>query len=120
MRRLGVALAIGWTCGCTAAAPVVAAAPAGAPGRVRVHYPAGACGGELELEVFDRASGAWRAHPEHPRLPPGACAWEWPGGLLNEIRVRCADPAGARPPSEWVVGAEVAPAQATCPGDATE
>jgi hypothetical protein len=84
------------------------------PDRAFVHYPAGACLGVLEIELFERASGSWRPHPAHPRLAPGACAEEPAAVLLNELRVRCADPAGARAPSEWVVGAEVASAAAPC------
>ncbi len=89
--------------------------PSPAGGRVVVHYPAGACeGGVLELEVFERATGRWLPHPEHPTLAPGACALEDPTVLLNELRVRCADAEGRRPPSEWVVGAELAGAPAKC------
>jgi len=87
-------------------APASPAISAPTPERVLVYYPPGTCPAQLEIELFDRESGAWRAHPEHPRLPPGACAWEEPGSLLNELRVRCVDPSGARRPSEWVVGAE--------------
>ncbi|HEY8123620.1 MAG TPA: hypothetical protein VII78_20045 [Myxococcota bacterium] len=94
--------------------PVPAQRPAG--DEVLVFYPPGDCAGELELEVYDRAAGAWRPHPRHPRLAPGACAFEPPGGLLNELRVRCADPAGKRAPSAWVEGAEVASAAASCNG----
>ncbi len=91
------------------------AAPAAAPDRALVHYPAGGCSGVLEIEVFERVSESWLPHPAHPRLPPGACEEEPAGGLLNELRVRCADPAGARAPSDWVVGAELAGAAAACP-----
>jgi len=80
-----------------------------------VYYPAGTCIGELEIELFDRASGAWRSHPEHPRLAPGSCAWEQPATLLNELRVRCVDPTGAWAASDWVVGAELAQGKPSCP-----
>lgn len=90
------------------------AAPAAALDRALVHYPAGACSGVLDVEVFERVSQSWRPHPAHPRLPPGACVEEPAGGLLNELRVRCADPAGARAPSDWVVGAELAGMAAPC------
>jgi len=114
--RIGLRAAIAAVaCACLVPAsgpqPAISAA---ARERVRVYYPPGACVGELEIELFDRASGAWRAHPEHPRLRPGACAWEEPGGLLNELRVRCVDPIGARGPSEWVVGAELATTHPDC------
>jgi hypothetical protein len=101
------------------AAPSASAPPAAGPtGEVRmlVFYPPGACGGELEVEVFDRAAHAWLPHPEHPRLAPGACAAELAWRLLNELRVRCADPAGRRLPSPWVVGAELAASAAPCAG----
>lgn len=91
-------------------------APTVPPEQALVRYPAGDCSGVLEIELFERASGSWRAHPTHPRLAPGACAQEPAGGLMNELRVRCADPEGARAPSEWVVGAELASAPGACPG----
>jgi hypothetical protein len=83
---------------------------------VLVYYPAGECRGELELELYDRATGAWRPHPEHPRVATGSCHRELPDQLLNELRVRCADPAGKRAPSDWVVGAELARAPTPCAG----
>jgi hypothetical protein len=94
--------------------PTTRANPASEPAHVLVYYPAGACTAELEIELYDRAAGVWRPHPDHPRLPPGACAREPSGQLLNELRVRCADPSGARRPSPWVVGAELAPTPAAC------
>jgi hypothetical protein len=81
---------------------------------VLVYYPRGDCGGVLEIEVYDRIAGRWAPHPEHPWLPPGACAREEAGTLLNELRVRCADPENSRRPSEWVVGAEVASTSPAC------
>jgi hypothetical protein len=85
------------------------AIPAAACGEsVTVMFPAGDCAtGQLEVEVFDRASGSWRAHPSHPRLAAGRCVTEDSGTLLNELRVRCVDPRAHRAPSEWIVGAEV-------------
>jgi hypothetical protein len=105
MKRSGALLAslVAAALGCSA--PPKPAATPGGDARVLVYFPPGACGGELELELYDRAAGAWRPHPEHPRLAPGSCALESPERLLNELRVRCADPAGLRGPSEWVVGA---------------
>ena len=104
------------TLACAAAPPGnELAAPAARTDRALVHYPAGGCSGVLEIEVFERASESWRPHPAHPRLAPGACVGEPAGGLLNELRVRCADPAGARAPSDWVVGAELAGAATACP-----
>jgi hypothetical protein len=102
--------------GCAARAQEAGAPPTRAPGeRVLVFYTPGACAaGQLEVEIYDRALRSWRPHPEHPRLAPGACVLEAPGQLLNELRVRCLDPSGKRPPSAWVVGAEVAPGATPC------
>jgi hypothetical protein len=77
-----------------------------------VFYPAGDCdGGQLEIQIFQRGDGGgastWVAHPEHPTIAPGTCQAEESGVLLNEIRVRCVDPAGAQRPSAWIVGADV-------------
>jgi hypothetical protein len=95
-------------------------APGGkAAGRVTVLYPRGACvTGWLEVEVFERGAGSWRPHPLHPWLRSGSCAEEDPGVLLNELRVRCADPDGAFTPSRWRVGAELRErvAAGACPG----
>jgi len=101
-----------WACVPAAAPSPVGPTQADAP--VLVYYPAGECAGELEVEIYDRGSGAWVPHAEHPRLPPGACRSERSGQLFNELRVRCADPAGRRAPSAWVVGAEVGPTSAAC------
>src|SRR5262249_25615651 len=38
---------------------------------------------------FDRASGTWRAHPVHPRVPARSCQTEDAGRLWNELRWRC-------------------------------
>jgi hypothetical protein len=94
--------------------PPSADLPGGAAVRVLVYYPAADCRGELELELYDRVAGVWRPHPDHPRVPTGACLWELPDQLLNELRVRCADPARKRAPSDWVVGAGVAPTPTPC------
>jgi hypothetical protein len=76
--------------------------------RATVFYPLGACAtGWLEVEVFERDAGSWRAHPRHPWLRAGSCVQEDPGVLLNELRVRCADPGGVFAPSRWLVGVEL-------------
>ena len=88
-------------------AQIVAAADT-AP--VRVFYPRGGCRTRMiEIEVYERSEtgGTWRPHPSHPRVRAGTCHTEDPGGLLNEIRVRCVDPAGRLEPSGWVVGADI-------------
>lgn len=90
--------------------------------RVNVFYPGGACAtGWLEVQVFERSEGSWRPHPRHPWLRAGSCAEEDPGVLLNELRVRCADPEGSRAPSRWEVGAELheGVAPGACPGAGT-
>jgi hypothetical protein len=91
----------------------------GADERVLVYFPPGTCRGELELERFDRASGAWLPHPESPRLRPGACVREPAGQLLNELRVRCVDASGRLAPSAWVVGAELGAAAPPCAAPGT-
>ncbi len=110
VRRAVVGFASLLALGCIAASPP---RPSG-PEPVVVYFPAGDCGGVLELELFDRARSAWIAHPEHPRLAPGACALELRERLLDELRVRCVDPSGRRGPSAWVVGAELAAAAPGC------
>jgi hypothetical protein len=98
--------------------------------RVAVHFPAGGCppSARLEIEVWVRGAqgegalgGEWKPHPEHPSIAPGSCQQEDPAVLLNEIRVRCVDPAGERSPSAWVVGADVSGkgAGAPCPAPAS-
>jgi hypothetical protein len=79
-----------------------------------VRYPAGDCNGsgvriavELWQPARDGQPPGWAAHPDHPLVLPGSCHPEDSHSLLNELRVRCVDPTGARSPSEWVVGADV-------------
>lgn len=75
---------------------------------VLVHFPPGACAtGWIEIQVLDRAGGEWVEHPDGSRLRTGSCRFESPERLLNETRVRCYDPGGARLASPWVVGVEV-------------
>lgn len=118
-RRAPALLAAGLTLGCALPAAAPRSATRSEPAKALVYYPPGACtDGVLEIEVFDRSAGRWTPHPEHPRLAPGACVPESPERLFNELRVRCADAAGRRPPSDWVVGAELASAPARCPTSA--
>jgi hypothetical protein len=126
MRRRRTALALCLACawlGCTQAPPprrlpaestASRPAPPNADERVLVYFPRGSCTGELELERFDRASGAWLPHPDAPRLRPDACLREPAGQLLNELRVRCVDPSGRLSSSAWVVGAEVGESAPPC------
>lgn len=77
---------------------------------VRVFYDARACDAPsslLELQVWDRDSASWRPHPRHARIEPDSCQLEDPGYLLNELRYRCIDSRGTRPPGAWIVGARV-------------
>lgn len=75
---------------------------------IQVFYPRNGCSGDLiELEVWNRARGAWMRHPAHPRVPLESCQIEDAGVLLNEIRWRCVDPPGGATPMAWVVGLEV-------------
>ena len=77
-------------------------------GDVMVLYPVGDCAtGVIEVQVYQREGSApgWHAHTEHPRVRAGSIQHEDPSKLLNELRVRCVDPEGVRPPSVWVVGA---------------
>ena len=76
----------------------------------QLYFPPGACEtGWLEVQIFDRAQGGFVPDPQHPRLRVGACARERMDRLLNEVRVRCIDPAGRRPPSAWVSGVDLHP-----------
>lgn len=129
--RRGPALLLAGACACAApAGPPPAPAPAlpapSASGRVAILLPAGDCPtGRLELQAFDRASGAWVPHPVHPRPRAGSCLEVRADRLLSELRVRCVDPQGARRPSAWVQGvrldapadpAACAPALESAPG----
>ena len=77
---------------------------------VNVFFPRGQCETEtLGVELWDRNARAWVPHPDHPEIPVDRCQVEEAGSLLNEIRVRCVDPAGQRTASEWVVGVSVFP-----------
>ena len=76
--------------------------------QVLVFYPKGDCGtGWLDIEVYDRDVRVWLSHAEHPRIATDSCQVEDPGILLQELRVRCADPANRARVSSWRVGAEV-------------
>lgn len=78
-----------------------------ARGEVLVRFPIGACAtGWLEVEEFVRQGGpgGWRPHAGGARMRAGTCRFESPERLLSEIRVRCIDPTGVRPPSAWVRG----------------
>lgn len=75
---------------------------------VHVFYPAGSCSsGVLEIELWSRAVEAWRPHPDHPRIMVDTCQLEDAGELLNEIRVRCIDPANPARASAWITGVQV-------------
>ena len=75
---------------------------------VHVFYPAGSCSsGVLEIELWSRAVAAWRPHPDHPRIMVDTCQLEDAGELLNEIRVRCIDPANPARASAWITGVQV-------------
>ncbi|MBM4384634.1 MAG: hypothetical protein FJ091_14875 [Deltaproteobacteria bacterium] len=107
-RMLGLALAIGAAAACMAP-PASSAAGPPAQARELVYFPRGDCETEtIELELYDRASAAWIPHPEHPRLTTGQCVALDASSLLNELRLRCIDPAGKAPPSDWITGFEVA------------
>ena len=93
-----------------AAAAASAAGPDAAWARdpVLVYYPRRDCRGDrIELEIYDRDTGAWRAHPGHPRVPVDTCQVEDAGWLWNELRWRCEEPPDTDPPSVWVVGLDV-------------
>lgn len=88
---------------------------------VDVFFPRGNCAsGRLELEMWERgadgAQGRWVLHPTLPHFDVETCQRVESRILLNEIRVRCIDPAGFRKPSSWVVGADVTGrVAASCP-----
>lgn len=76
--------------------------------RVQVFYPKGECEtGWIDVEIYNRDLRAWEAHAEHPRVELGRCQLEDPGVLLQELRVRCADPHNRARVSDWRVGVEV-------------
>jgi hypothetical protein len=84
------------------------AAAADTSAMVQVRFPDGACAtGWLEVQEFLREAQIWAPHPRGDRIRTGVCRWEEPDRLLNELRVRCIDPTGRRPPSAWVVGVDV-------------
>jgi len=90
----------------------LAPAPPAAAEPVTVFFPRGSCGsGRLEVEMWepgrDGAQGRWVPHPSLRRIDAGTCQRVESQILLNEIRVRCIDPAGVGRPSEWVIGADV-------------
>jgi hypothetical protein len=75
---------------------------------VRVFYPAGDCAtGVIEIELWDRAAKAWQPHPAHSRIMADTCQTEDAGDLLNEIRIRCIDPASPARASAWTLGVQV-------------
>lgn len=75
---------------------------------VQVFYPAGDCAtGVIEIELFDRDVRQWAPHPAHPRIMADTCQSEDAGDLLNEIRVRCIDPASPARASGWRLGVQV-------------
>lgn len=79
---------------------------------VQVYFPQGGCESRwLEAQVWKRTrdGGEWVPHPRHPRIEVETCEQEAASVLLNEFRIRCIDPDGARAPSEWVVGAVLRP-----------
>jgi hypothetical protein len=75
---------------------------------VYVFYPRGSCQEDaIELEVWNRESSAWAAHPEHARVPVESCQLEDAGILLQEIRWRCIETTPAALAPAWVVGLDV-------------
>jgi len=91
------------------AAPTGVASAAESPhDPVHVFYPAGECTtGVLEIELWNRSVEAWRPHPAHARIMADTCQREDAGDLLNEIRVRCVDPANPARASAWRTGVQV-------------
>ena len=89
-------------------APLAMADPTSGEDQVLVFYPKGNCGtGWLDIEVYDRDARVWLPHAHHPRVATESCQVEDPGILLQELRVRCADPANRARVSTWRVGVEV-------------
>lgn len=88
--------------------PAQSQAPESEPDRVQVFYPKGECEtGVIEIEVYDRSTQKWQPHAEHPQIEADSCQVEDPGVLLQELRVRCADPKHPARSSEWLTGVEV-------------
>ena len=64
---------------------------------IRVWFDGGDCGTDhVEVEAYDRQSGAWLPHPTHPRVPVRSCQTEEAGRLWNELRYRCSMEPGDR------------------------
>lgn len=103
-------LASRWGARCAVVLTAACALGAGTPPHDPVHvfYSAGACTtGVLEIELWSRTVLAWRPHPDHPRIMADTCQLEDAGDLLNEIRVRCTDPANPARASDWITGVQV-------------
>jgi hypothetical protein len=118
-RALAAALAL-ISASCAIAPPTARAtsSDSAAPARERVYFPRGGCEtGTIELQLYDRASASWQPHPERPRLTTDTCHELDPSSLLNELRLRCIDPAGQAQPSAWITGFEVATTTLPCPTD---
>lgn len=76
--------------------------------RMRIFHPRLDCSvNALEVQVYERESGTWIDHPEHPRIFADSCQTERSGVLLNELRTRCAEPAGHEDWNLWRVGVDV-------------
>ena len=59
--------------------------------RVHVYYDGAGCPSpRIEVEVYDREEGLWQPHPTHAAVQTPSCQVEDAGGLLNELRWRCA------------------------------
>jgi len=68
---------------------------------IHVYYDGDDCGtDQIEVEVWDRKQGAWRAHPRHVRVRVPSCQLEDAGNLWNELRWRCA-PASSDASPPW-------------------
>jgi len=77
--------------------------------KIQVFYPAGDCQtGKIQVELFNRETRSWTAHPDHPFVDAGRCYWEATGSLFNEVRARCVEleNGDVRDSSDWVVGAD--------------
>jgi hypothetical protein len=83
------------------------AAPPGGE-RVRIFQPRLDCSQNLlEVQIYDREAESWVDHPEHARIFADSCQTEDSGVLLNELRTRCAEPAGHDDWNFWRVGVDV-------------